>query len=63
VKKVTGKDFPIEEVERRPGDPALLIAKSEKAKKILGWEPKYGIEEIMTHAWNWHKKLKQSNSI
>jgi len=58
VKKVTGKDFPVEEVERRPGDPALLIAKSEKAKKVLGWEPKYGIEEIITHAWNWHKKLK-----
>jgi len=58
VKKVTGKDFPVEEVERRPGDTALLIAKSEKARKVLGWKPEYGIEEIITHAWNWHKKLK-----
>lgn len=58
VKKVTNKDFPVEEVERRPGDPALLIAKSEKAKNILGWVPEYGIEDIIKHAWNWHLKLR-----
>ncbi|MGB9621747.1 MAG: UDP-glucose 4-epimerase GalE, partial [Brevinematia bacterium] len=45
-------------VERRPGDPALLIAKSDKAKNVLGWVPEYGIEEIIKTAWNWHLKLK-----
>jgi UDP-glucose 4-epimerase len=34
----------------------VLIASSEKAKRELGWEPKYpSLEEIITHAWNWHK--------
>lgn len=58
VKKVTGKDFQIDEVERRPGDPAILIAKSDKAKKVLNWFPEYGIEDIIKHAWSWHQKLK-----
>ncbi|MGC8766767.1 MAG: UDP-glucose 4-epimerase GalE [Brevinematia bacterium] len=58
VKKVTKKEFLVEEVERRPGDPALLIAKSDKAKNVLGWVPEYGIEEIIKTAWNWHLKLK-----
>ncbi len=63
VKKITKKDFPVEEVERRPGDPALLIAKSEKAKRILGWAPKYDIEKIISHAWNWHQKLRTSKIV
>ncbi len=58
VKRVTGKDFPVEEVERRPGDPAILIAKSEKAKKELGWEPEFGIDDIIKTAWKWHQKLR-----
>lgn len=58
VKKVTGKNFEVEEVERRPGDPAILIAKSDKARKILNWTPEYGIEDIVKHAWEWHKKLR-----
>lgn len=58
VKKVTKTNFPVEEVERRPGDPPILIAKSDKAKKILNWTPEYGIEDIIKHAWNWHRKLR-----
>jgi len=58
VKKVTGRDFKVIETERRPGDPALLVAKSEKAKKILGWKAEYSIEEIIKTAWNWHKDKK-----
>lgn len=58
VKKVTGKNFEVEEVERRHGDPAILIAKSDKAKRILNWSPEYGIEDIIKHAWEWHKKLR-----
>jgi UDP-glucose 4-epimerase len=42
--------------ERRPGDPPVLIASSKKAKKELGWKPKYPeLETIIEHAWNWHK--------
>jgi UDP-glucose 4-epimerase len=55
-RKVTGKEIPVEIAPRRAGDPAVLIASSEKAQRELGWVPKYpSLEEIITHAWNWHK--------
>jgi len=54
VKKVTGKDFKVVETERRPGDPAYLIAKSEKAKKVLGWKPEYDLKDMVKTAWDWH---------
>ncbi|MBB6062682.1 UDP-glucose 4-epimerase [Thermosipho japonicus] len=59
VKEVTNVDFKVEEVDRRPGDPAYLIADNTKARKILGWEPKYDLEKIIQTAWNWHKILRK----
>jgi UDP-glucose 4-epimerase len=57
VKEVTHKDFKVTEVERRPGDPAVLVASSEKIKKQLGWNPEYtDIKNIVASAWNWHQK-------
>ncbi len=57
AKKVTGKNIKVEIGERRPGDPAQLIASSEKAHKILGWNPKFtDVEVVIKTAWNWHKK-------
>lgn len=57
VKKVTGKEFKISEVERREGDPAVLVASSEKIKDKLKWKPLFtDIEEIVKTAWNWHQK-------
>jgi UDP-glucose 4-epimerase len=44
--------------DRRPGDPAILIADSTKAKKILNWEPKYDLEKIIRTAWVWEKQRK-----
>jgi UDP-glucose 4-epimerase len=56
TKKVTGVDFKIKESPRRPGDPAKLVASSEKAKKELGFKPKYSdLETIIKTAWNWHR--------
>jgi len=53
---VTGHKIPAEVKERRPGDPAVLIASSEKAKSILGWEPQfYALDKIIADAWHWHK--------
>jgi UDP-glucose 4-epimerase len=40
---------------RRPGDPAKLVASSQKAKKILGWEPKRGLLDIVQSAWQWER--------
>ena len=55
ARKVTGHDIPAKEEERRAGDPSTLIASSEKAKRVLGWNPKYAdIEVIIKTAWEWH---------
>lgn len=57
ARKVTNHPIPAEVVSRRSGDPAKLIASSEKAKKILGWNPQHAdLEEIIESAWNWHRK-------
>lgn len=56
ARKVTGHEIPMQIGERRAGDPALLIASSEKAKTVLGWEPQYtDIEGIIASAWKWHQ--------
>lgn len=57
VKRVTGKEFSVRYAGRRPGDPAVLVGSRQKARRILGWEPKYGeIDTIVGHAWKWHEK-------
>ena len=56
VKKITGKDIHVELSNRREGDPAILVSSSEKAKTILGWKPKYSIEDIIQTTWDWRKK-------
>ena len=57
VKKVTGKEFEVVETDRRPGDPPILIASSEKAQKELLWKPENAdLEKIIIDAWKWHQK-------
>ena len=56
ARKVTGHPVPAVISQRRAGDPAQLIASSEKAKAVLGWKPQHAdIEEIIATAWKWHK--------
>ena len=55
-KEISGIDFSVEIGKRRAGDPDKLVADASKAKKILGWEPKLGLDEIIKSAWNWHRK-------
>ncbi|MBQ9985349.1 MAG: UDP-glucose 4-epimerase GalE [Oscillospiraceae bacterium] len=56
ARRVTGHPIPEIVSPRRAGDPARLIASSEKAKEILGWRPKHAeLDEIVGSAWNWHK--------
>ncbi|CEH34504.1 UDP-glucose 4-epimerase GalE [Romboutsia lituseburensis] len=53
---VTGHSIPAKVCERRTGDPAKLVASSEKARRELGWQPKFeNIEAMIASAWNWHK--------
>lgn len=59
VKRVTGKDFKVTLSDRRAGDPAKLVGSSEKARRVLGWEPKYAdIDTIVKHAWEWHENAE-----
>jgi UDP-glucose 4-epimerase len=54
-RKVTGKDIPIVNQSRRPGDPPRLIASAQKAREVLGWRPQFEqITDIVSSAWNWH---------
>jgi UDP-glucose 4-epimerase len=56
AEKVIGHLIPKEEAPRRDGDPAILIADSEKIKSKLNWNPKHtSIEDIIETAWKWHK--------
>ena len=55
ARRVTGHPIPVTEEGRRPGDPATLIASSQKAMDVLGWKPKYtNVEDIIATAWKWH---------
>lgn len=57
VEKISGKKLNIIEGARREGDPPVLISSSQKAKKVLGWIPKFkNIEKIIETAYLWHKK-------
>lgn len=55
ARKVTGHPIPAVITPRRAGDPAKLIASSDKAKSVLGWNPQHAdLEEIISSAWKWH---------
>jgi len=57
ARRVTGHPIPAETHPRRPGDPAVLVASSEKAIRELGWKPRYTqLDEIVRTAWVWHQK-------
>jgi len=57
ARKITGHPIPAEETGRRAGDPAVLVAGSEKIKRVLGWRPRYeNLGIIIETAWKWHRR-------
>jgi UDP-glucose 4-epimerase len=57
ARRVTGHPIPVEIHPRRPGDPAVLVASSEKAIRELAWKPRYTqLDDIVRTAWVWHQK-------
>lgn len=55
VKDVSGRDFEVQAAERRPGDPPVLVASSERIASVLGWKPSLpGLTDIVRTAWLWH---------
>ena len=60
--EVTGQAINKEMGSRRPGDPATLVASSDKIRKVLGWEPKHAdLKDIIQSAWNFHKTNSQGS--
>jgi UDP-glucose 4-epimerase len=56
ARKVTGHPIPAIESPRRAGDPARLVASSEKIRRELGWKPEHDdLQDIIASAWQWHK--------
>ncbi len=58
AKRITGVDFKVETAPRRAGDPAVLVADSAKAQRVLGWKPEYDLTRIIETAWNWEQNRK-----
>jgi UDP-glucose 4-epimerase len=57
ARRVTGHPIPADVYPRRPGDPAVLVASSDKAIRELGWKPRYTqLDDIIRTAWIWHQK-------
>jgi UDP-glucose 4-epimerase len=55
LKRISGKDFPVDIGPRRPGDPAALIADATKLRTTLGWAPRYSdLDTMIESAWAWH---------
>jgi UDP-glucose 4-epimerase len=58
VKRVSGVDFKVEMANRRAGDPAQLVARSDRARSVLGWKPQLDqLPTIVGHALAWERKL------
>jgi UDP-glucose 4-epimerase len=64
ARRVTGHKIAAIEAPRRPGDPAILVASSERIQQELGWQPKYAdLEAIISSAWDWHRKHPNGYSL
>jgi UDP-glucose-4-epimerase GalE len=58
--EITGRPIQVRTAARRPGDPPVLVASNEKARRELGWTPRHsGLENIIATAWQWHQRLRR----
>jgi UDP-glucose 4-epimerase len=55
ARRISGVDIAAQNTARRPGDPTSVWADNRKARAALGWQPRYGLQEIIETAWAWHK--------
>jgi UDP-glucose 4-epimerase len=55
ARRVTGREIPVREEARRPGDPPELVAANARAREELGWTPRRGLEQMIADAWAWHQ--------
>jgi UDP-glucose 4-epimerase len=58
VKKVSGAELTVIDAERRPGDPASLVAQADRIRRLTGWQPHFNdLEAIVADAWRWESRL------
>jgi UDP-glucose 4-epimerase len=57
AEKAAGRPVPSEDAPRRPGDPVGLWADNSRAREVLGWEARYGLDDIVSSAWQWHSMM------
>lgn len=56
AQQITGREIPVIQGARRPGDPPTLVADASRAQQVLGWQPRYAsLQEILKTAWRWHQ--------
>ena len=60
IERRSNRPFPLEPAPRRDGDAPSLVADNTKARELLGWTPRYGLDEIIDHAWAWHASGAQT---
>jgi UDP-glucose 4-epimerase len=61
VKRISGRNFPIEYAPRRPGDPAAIVAGARRIRELFGWTPAYDdLDTIVAHALAWERGLKNA---
>lgn len=64
MKEVTGIDFAVREAPRRPGDPASLVARAERIRERLGWQPRFDdLPTIVADAWRWERQLNDGSGL
>ena len=54
TKRASGVDLPVRLEPRRAGDPTIVYADNQRARALLGWEAKHGLDDIVSSAWKWH---------
>jgi UDP-glucose 4-epimerase len=58
VRRISGRDFPVEVCGRRPGDPAALVANVDRIRATLDWRPQFqDLDTIVAHAYAWERRL------
>lgn len=55
IRRASNAPFEVEEVARRPGDSPALVADNRKAREVLGWSPRFTLEDVVASAWAWHR--------
>ncbi|CAD7032558.1 UDP-glucose 4-epimerase GalE [Pseudorhizobium halotolerans] len=61
ISAVSGRPFPVEYVGRRDGDSTSLVADNARAREVLGWQPRFNLDEIIRSAWHWHSRTNHGD--